>query len=104
MTARLRICCLSQRPSNIFCSFQEKKHITELIFHLLINSLVNETSDVSVCIKYNIKQDDTMTSVKVKLRLSENVSFIDNSGCARYNIRSYVLKSFAGKAYIIFSL
>ena len=71
---------------------------------MVINNLVKETSDVSACIKYNIKQDGTLTSVKVELRLSENVLFIQYGGFARFNIRSYVLKSFTGKAYIIFSL
>ena len=73
-----RIWCLFQ---TYFVLFKEKKHITEL-FHMLINNLVNETSEVSACIKYNIKQDGTLISIKVKLRLSENVSFIDNGGFA----------------------
>ena len=33
--------------------------IAELISYLLINNLVNETGDVSACIKYSIKQYGT---------------------------------------------
>ena len=56
-----------------------------LVFHLRINNLANEISDVSACMKYNIKQDDTLTSVKVKLTVSvsENVLFIHYDGFMR---------------------